>query len=265
MSRLKTSSPLTTLHPSVMGPIGSGKTNFINKLTKTKEEEVHQLRPYTHDIREFTFNLSKDRQYVFADIPAFGDPSRSDRDTLRTIVDWIYKKYRANLKLSGIIYTHRITDDWVSAPTRKSFNMFVRLCGRRNAGRVRLVTTIWDNMENKEIAENRASQLEANHWKPLIEAGARHKRFDVNSSRCAWEIIEDLTEWGKAHLIQEELEERGRGSPESVKQLKAEQRRSKDELQQTWGDKFSRRIALFGKNTQADLAVNVAENDYVIL
>ncbi|KAI5998593.1 hypothetical protein EDD15DRAFT_2240274 [Pisolithus albus] len=192
---------------AVMGPMGSGKTNFINKLTGTKEEqEAHQFKSYTHSIKEFTVNLSRDRQYVFADIPAFDDPSRSDQDTLRTIAEWLGKnRYRANVKLKGIIYTHRITDERMSRSVCKNLEIFSRLCGDKAAGGVRLVTTMWDQVENKEFAENRVSQLETNVWKPLIDAGARHKRFEENSSGCAWGIVEDLTGKGEALLLQEEL------------------------------------------------------------
>ncbi|KAI5981246.1 hypothetical protein EDD15DRAFT_2184097, partial [Pisolithus albus] len=226
----------------VMGPSGSGKTNFINQLTGTREDkEAHQLKSHTRDIREFTFNQSEDRQYMFVDFPAFDDSYRSNRDILWTIAKWLEKRYRRKVNLNGIIYTHRITNDRMSGSVWKNLDMFGRLCGDRAAGGVRLVTTVWDKVNDREIAEGRVSQLEADLWKPLIDAGARHKRFENNSPTCAWEIVEDLTGGGKALLIQEELVDAerklnettaGRGLYEQLQKLLKEQKETIEWLQE---------------------------------
>ena len=50
---------------------------------------------------------------------------------------------------------------------------------------------MWDSV-NKNAAESRVSQLEGDFWKPLIEAGARHCRFE-NTAESAWAIIRDVT------------------------------------------------------------------------
>ncbi|KAI6156078.1 P-loop containing nucleoside triphosphate hydrolase protein [Pisolithus thermaeus] len=263
----------TTLRPRLMGPTGSGKSNFINRLTGIKEEKAaHQLRSHTQGVKEYSVNLSNGRQYVFVDTPGFDDTYRSDRDILRTIAEWLEKKYRGKVKLSGIIYTHRITDNRISGSVCKNLDMFARLCGDKAASGVRLVTTMWDTVKDITIAENRVSQLESNFWKPLINEGARHKRFEGNSPRCAWEIVGGLTEGGEVLLLQEELvdvarklnettagqalytqfqkllheqkeaikqlqeEAKAQKSPELVKQLEVEQRRLEAELQKTWDE-----------------------------
>ncbi|KAI6118661.1 hypothetical protein EV401DRAFT_1550407 [Pisolithus croceorrhizus] len=93
----------------------------------------------------------------------------------------------------------------MSGSVCKNLDMFSRLCGDKAAKRVRLVTTMWDKVKDEKLAENRVSQLETNFWKPLIDAGACHKKFEGNSSKCAWEIIQDLMGSGEALLLQEEL------------------------------------------------------------
>ncbi|KAI5997328.1 hypothetical protein F5J12DRAFT_957252 [Pisolithus orientalis] len=102
----------------LMGPAGSAKTNMSGRnvvLTRTKEERAtHQLKSHTQGVREFTVNLSKDRQYLLVDTPGFDDTYRSDRDILHTTVEWLEKKYRGNVKLRGIIYTGRITGSRMS-------------------------------------------------------------------------------------------------------------------------------------------------------
>ncbi|KAI6025263.1 hypothetical protein BKA83DRAFT_687455 [Pisolithus microcarpus] len=195
---------------AVMGPSGSGKTNFINQLTNTRgDRAAHQSYSHTWSVREYTVNLTKDRRYVFVDTPAFDATYRSDWDILRVIAEWLEKKYRRKVNLNGIIYTHRITDVRMFGPVWKNLDMFGRLCGDRAAGGVRLVSTMWDQVRDGELVESRVSQLEKNFWRPLIEAGARHKRFEENSSRCAWEIIGDLTGGGEPLLLQQELADVG--------------------------------------------------------
>lgn len=266
---------------ALMGPTGSGKSNFINQLRGAREERAaHQLKSHTQVVREFQYT-SKDRQYVFVDTPGFDDTYRTDRDILREIAEWLEQKYRGKVTLSGIIYTHRITDNRMSGSVCKNLDMFARLCGDKAAGGVRLVTTMWDKAKNRELAESRVSQLEGNFWKPLIDAGARHKRFDENSSRCAWEITDDLTGGTEALLLQEELvdaarklnettagqalytqfqkllheqketikqlqdEAKAQKDPQLTKQLEEERRRLEAELQKTWDEMGKLKIPFF--------------------
>ena len=92
----------------------------------------------------------------------------------------------------------------MSGSVCKNLDMFGRLCGDKAAERVRLVTTMWDKVKDKTVAESRVSQLEGNFWEPLIKAGARHRRFE-NTSKSAWDIIRDVTGETEALLLQEEL------------------------------------------------------------
>ena len=113
-------------------------------------------------------------------------------------------RYKGKVKLSGVIYTHRISDNRMSGSVCKNLDMFGRLCGDNAAQRVRLVTTMWDKVKDTNTAENRVAQLEGNFWKPLIDAGARHKRFE-NTPKSAWDIVRDATGESEALLLQEEL------------------------------------------------------------
>ncbi|KAI6045342.1 kinase-like domain-containing protein [Pisolithus marmoratus] len=181
---------------AVMGPTGSGKSNFINKLTDSEEESgADKLKSCTKDIREFRVSLGGGEHYVFVDTPGFDDTYRSDRDILQTIADWLEKKYRGNVKLTGVIYTHRISNNRMSGSVCKNLDLFSQLCGDKAAQCVRLVTTMWDNQnpENTESWQNRVSHLEGNFWKPLISLGARHERF-FNTQQSAWNVINGLVQ-----------------------------------------------------------------------
>ncbi|KAI6045344.1 P-loop containing nucleoside triphosphate hydrolase protein, partial [Pisolithus marmoratus] len=195
----------------VMGPTGSGKSNFINKLTGSQEESrANGLKSCTQDIREFIVNLDGGKRYVFVDTPGFDDTYKSDREILRTIADWLEEncsllhhknRYRGDVKLTGVVYTHRISDNRMSGSVCKNLDLFGKLCGENAAQRVRLVTTMWDKQPaNTTIWQNRASQLEGNFWKPLISLGARHERFN-NTQKSAWNIVNGLVQ-ARTPLVQ---------------------------------------------------------------
>ncbi|KAI6132364.1 hypothetical protein EDD17DRAFT_1453498, partial [Pisolithus thermaeus] len=73
-------------------------------------------------------------------------------------------RYRGNVKLTGIIYTHRISDNHMPSWACKNLNLFCQLCRDGAAQCVRLVTTVWDNQkpENRAIWLKRVSQVEGN-------------------------------------------------------------------------------------------------------
>ncbi|KAI6010111.1 hypothetical protein EDC04DRAFT_2770364 [Pisolithus marmoratus] len=109
------------------------------------------------------------------------------------IAEWLTKNYGKDVKLTGIIYTHRIIDNRMSGSVCDNLDLFKRLCGGDSAQCVRLVSTMWDNQtpENATIYEQRVSQLEGNFWKPLILKGARHERF-FNTQKSIWDIVTGL-------------------------------------------------------------------------
>ncbi|KAI6150060.1 hypothetical protein EDD17DRAFT_1739941, partial [Pisolithus thermaeus] len=145
---------------------------------------------------------------MFVDTPGFDDTYRSDREILRTIADWLAKKYRGNVKLTGVIYTHRISDNRMSGSVCKNLDLFSQLCGDKAAQCVRLVTTMWDKQkpENAAIWQERVSGLEGNFWEPLIRLGACHEQF-LNTSESAWDIVNGLVQPrpSLALLVQEEI------------------------------------------------------------
>ncbi|KAI6042358.1 hypothetical protein EDC04DRAFT_2504265, partial [Pisolithus marmoratus] len=88
---------------------------------------------------------------VFVDTPGFDDTYRSDRDILHTIAGWLEKKYRGKVKLRGIIYTHRITDNRMSGSVCKNLDILARVCGDKAAGGAWLVTTMWDKRRTRTL------------------------------------------------------------------------------------------------------------------
>jgi len=117
--------------------------------------------------------------------------------------------YENDIKLTGILYLHRITDVRMSGTTFRNLRMFGQLCGDNPAPKVIFVTTMWDKTstrqgeqknkrEQKEKEqrqrEQRERELIKNYWRPMLELGARTDRFLQNKENCAQDIIKRLLE-----------------------------------------------------------------------
>ncbi|KAI6123752.1 hypothetical protein EV401DRAFT_1252159 [Pisolithus croceorrhizus] len=62
-------------------------------------------------------------------------------------------RYRGNVKLTGIIYMHCISDNHMPSWACKNFDSFCQFCTEGAAQCVRLVATMWDNqkLDNRAI------------------------------------------------------------------------------------------------------------------
>ena len=82
----------------------------------------------------------------FADTPGFDDSSRSDTDVLKNIVYWLGAMREKSIKLSGIIYLHRITDTRVGGLAWRNLRMLQKLVGADKMANVLLVSTRWEEV-----------------------------------------------------------------------------------------------------------------------
>ncbi|KIM57533.1 hypothetical protein SCLCIDRAFT_1219370 [Scleroderma citrinum Foug A] len=187
----------------VSGTTGSGISNFISKLTGIAEDpRTHDLTSYTTDVRVYA--CVRDRQrFVFVDTPGFNATKLSQRAVLRKAAKWLKSTYQNAIKLTGVIYMCRITDTYSSRAEQQSFRIFYGMCGRKAAGQVRLVTTMWDQVDDDTSAWQRQNRLEI-EWESLLSAGALCRQF-YNTSESAWEIVYGLGYQRKVLLLQREL------------------------------------------------------------
>ncbi|KJA22634.1 hypothetical protein HYPSUDRAFT_40697 [Hypholoma sublateritium FD-334 SS-4] len=162
-----------------MGPTGTGKSMFINLLTKDDNIRVgHDLESQTIDVstslwHDDTSGLS----VTLVDTPGFDD-SRSDitdTDILQKIANFL--QGNGGRSINGIIYLHRISDPRVGGAAKKNLRLFRELCGDEMLSNVRLVTTNWNNVSEKE-GSARQAELANRVFKPLIDAGAQMYRHD---------------------------------------------------------------------------------------
>ena len=127
------------------------------------------------------------------DTPGFGDTIETDFAILSKIATWLkdsyvvleanklykligYHSYKQGAKLGGVIYLHDITAPRFDGPARRNLKIFRDLCGKDSLDHVVLGTTKWGL--NVPGSEENQRELETKYWKPLIERGARVRRFD---------------------------------------------------------------------------------------
>ena len=118
-------------------------------------------------------------------------------------------RYEKDIKLAGIIYLHRITDNRMvqGGSLHHNLRMFGELCGDQAVKKVVLVTTMWDKDKTDPQKHNqRERELFDNYWKTMINYGASTARF-LNSPDSAWKIIDPILKQHETEvlLLQEEL------------------------------------------------------------
>ena len=116
-------------------------------------------------------------------------------------------RYEKDIKLAGIVYLHRITDNRMGGSPHRNLRMFGELCGDQAVKKVVLVTTMWDRGNTDPKTHNRREkELFENYWKTMINYGASTARFS-NSADSAWEIIDPILRRHETEvlLLQEEL------------------------------------------------------------
>lgn len=196
-----------------MGPTGSGKSYFIDLLTgQSGQRAGNSLASVTSNIEATRMPLPSDpkKNIVLIDTPGFDDTTRSDMEILSMISHWLKTTYERDVKLSGLIYLHRITDNRMAGSPYKNLRMFGELCGDLAMNQVVLVTTMWERVVGP-IGESREKELHSIFWKSLREKGSEVDSLKIASYQEAWKIINKVVnrhlqnKQTEAVLLQEEL------------------------------------------------------------
>jgi hypothetical protein len=197
-------------------------------------------------------STSKIPLFYLVDTPGFDDSKKTDTDILREVADWLSRAYQNRIKLSGIIYLHRISDVRVGGSGVKNLRMFRELCGETGMASVALVTTFWQG-EDKATGDRREAQLKTSStfWSQIIAKGGKVFRHDqgvqsgeriisylVNrKEKVVLEIQKDMVDRGKT------LEETGAGNivQEELNKLKAEHARELNRIREEWKEALDKK------------------------
>ncbi|CVL03270.1 uncharacterized protein FPRN_00044 [Fusarium proliferatum] len=180
---------------ALMGMTGAGKSTFISHCT---EEEVRISEPGALESCTQEVRVHKCKQFspfanvYLVDTPGFDDTTRKDTDILKEIAGWLTETYQQKIKLRGILYLHRISDNRMGGCAHKNLVMFKRLCGPEGIKNVTFVTTHWEKVTQAE-GERRESTLQSTKefWGYFVDKGATVRRHE-NTQDSALYIVEQF-------------------------------------------------------------------------
>ena len=135
----------------------------------------HLLGTTTVDV--YPCRISSTANVYLIDTPGFDDTNRSDNEVLCEIASWLTASYNAKIRLSGIIYLHRISDVRMQGSAKKNLFMFRKLCGPEALKNVILATTMWDRISETE-GKARENELTTtpDFWGWMLSQGSRIHR-----------------------------------------------------------------------------------------
>jgi hypothetical protein len=131
-------------------------------------------------------------------LKTYSDTKKSDTDVLKDIAGWLLIAYRSNIRLSGMVYLHSISETRMkgsrpSPASRKKADADERK-RLENMGHVILTTTMWDKTSNEDGKRREMELLSTDDfWGSMIKAGSELRRFH-NDKKSALNIVGGLVE-----------------------------------------------------------------------
>jgi DNA repair exonuclease SbcCD ATPase subunit len=116
----------------------------------------------------------------------------------------------SNIRLTGVIYLQRITDNRMQGSATRNLRLLKELCGPENYGNLVLVTTMWSRVDLAE-GTRRELQLRSNNkfWGEFIRQGATVRKYE-GGKESAISIVRHLLKKTPVVLkFQRELAEAG--------------------------------------------------------
>ncbi|KAI2613260.1 P-loop containing nucleoside triphosphate hydrolase protein [Hypoxylon sp. NC1633] len=176
---------------ALMGMTGAGKSSLISLCSEKKPVIGHDLNSCTQsvDTYPFVYDGPPKKRVILVDTPGFDDSTRSDAEVLRELAAWLTATYAKKIRLSGIIYLHRINQPRMQGSARKNIMMFKKLCGDNALQNVILATTMWD-LVDEDVGAAREKQLinTKEFWGYMTSKGSKTYRHD-NTDQSAMKLI----------------------------------------------------------------------------
>ncbi|EXL72085.1 hypothetical protein FOPG_12339 [Fusarium oxysporum f. sp. conglutinans race 2 54008] len=184
----------------------------------------------TQHVTTYQCKWSGTSDIYLLDTPGFDDTNRSDTEVLKEIALCLTKTYEDNIKLSGILYLHEITDRRMGGSAKKNLMMFRKLCGKDSLMNAILITTMWED-EYAAIGERREQEQIAmgGFWGALVEEGAQINRRN-NTRSSAMSLLRTIAKNNRVTIsIQKEMVTEQRVMKEMSEALEMERQARKDQ------------------------------------
>ncbi|PPR01400.1 hypothetical protein CVT24_006238 [Panaeolus cyanescens] len=183
---------------AVTGPIGSGKTTFIQTVAGGDVEGLnigHMLSAGTTEVAGVKIPIpGTHSNLILVDTPGFDDNDMTDAEVLELVANWLEPIYRKKILLTALVYLHRITDVRYDASHKTSMKIFQKLTGPYAFDKIALVTTMWNDLhqEQMELGAYRENYLKTEIWSPMINKGSMTARFLMGNRETAVNVILDM-------------------------------------------------------------------------
>jgi len=126
------------------------------------------------------------------DTPGFDDTNRSDVEVLQNLAHWLSISFEKGIKLSGIIFLHRISDVRLAGSARRNLLMFKKLCGEKCYSSVLLATTMWDKVDETTGAKRENELVTTDDfWGLMYRRGSKVFRH-TGSQESALRIVKHI-------------------------------------------------------------------------
>ena len=159
----------------------------------------------TQEVRSFRCQHDG-KQFSVVDTPGFNDTNRSDREILQELADWLLESYRDGLRISGIIYLHRISAPRMEGSSIRNLRMFRRLCGEECMQNVILGTTFWDALGEEAGAARETELLQTEgFFKEMKDRDCDIVRISHNREECLKLLSRFAAKQPSVMCIQQEL------------------------------------------------------------
>ncbi|KAI6027819.1 hypothetical protein BKA83DRAFT_4234130 [Pisolithus microcarpus] len=176
----------------IIGPVGCGKSSFIGKAVGNEEDIGHTLcaGSHTRGIRATRCTLGNFANAVLLDTPGFDNISISEKEILDMVSNSLEEVYNGRIFLSAILLLHPITDNRLRWTPLKHLRLFQKLCGKEAMAQTGLVTTMWDEV-NEKVGKERLADLKSNHWRAMIALGSKTYRY-WNTGDTARKLLQEV-------------------------------------------------------------------------
>ncbi|TFK24907.1 hypothetical protein FA15DRAFT_756283, partial [Coprinopsis marcescibilis] len=173
---------------AMIGPVGGGKSTFINLLLGTETAAVSDgLDPCTTNLNHYEMEgghlhpALHEHRLVLLDTPGFHNTYQEDTKMLRKVGAWLSDSRRLKAKVLAIVYVFPIYAGKMNYHECSNLKLVEEILGADSFFRLFLITTGWDGCPT-EIGDAREATLKRSHWKLLLDGGATMERFTEDTS-----------------------------------------------------------------------------------